>query len=486
MKQFYDFYINGEWVSSQQPSLIEIINPSDESAVGILALGSQEDTNQAVLAAKQAFSSWSVVSKQEKLSYFEKLLKIYEQRHNIMAQKISTEMGCPIDMSTASQAQASCGHIKNIIAELQNFSFEKNYLNQVSKQETNNHLIHEPIGICALITPWNWPMSQITLKVLPALAVGCTVVLKPSELAPLSGLYFAQMIHDAGFPKGVFNLVNGDGAGVGTWLSQHPDIDMVSFTGSTKAGRLVSINATESIKRVSLELGGKGANLVFADAVAGDWKKAIKWSVRQCFSNSGQSCNAPTRLLVEQDIYAEAVQVATDIAQQVMVDIASKSGSHIGPVISQLQFQKIQKLIQIGIDEGARLLVGGLGKPSHLPQGYFVKPTIFADVAPDMQIAQQEIFGPVLTIMSFQSEQDAINMANNTPYGLTNYIQSSDLQRCQKIARQLRSGMVELNGEYTDTGAPFGGYKQSGNGREGGAWGMQEFLEVKVVSGWLD
>ena len=338
----------------------------------------------------------------------------------------------------------------------------------------------EPVGVCGLITPWNWPMNQVTLKVIPALAAGCTMVLKPSEIAPLSSHLFAEMLDEAGFPAGVFNLVNGDGPGVGTQLSGHPDIDMISFTGSTRAGIAISENAANTIKRVSLELGGKGANLIFSDAD----DKAVTRGARHCFNNSGQSCNAPTRMLVERSVYDQAVEHAAAAAEQTAVDIASKEGRHIGPVVSETQFNKIQTLIEKGIEEGARLVAGGPGRPEGVDRGYFVRPTVFADVNNEMTIAREEIFGPVLSIIPFEDEAEAVSIANDTPYGLTNYVQTQDQDRAHRVARRLRSGMVEMNGKSRGAGAPFGGYKQSGNGREGGMWGLEDFLEVKSVSGW--
>jgi len=334
--------------------------------------------------------------------------------------------------------------------------------------------------VAALITPWNWPMNQVTLKVVPALGVGCTMVLKPSEVAPLSSALFAEMVDEAGFPAGVFNMVQGDGPGVGSQLSGHPDVDMVSFTGSTRAGVAITKNAADSVKRVALELGGKGANIVFADAD----EKAVTRGVRQCFNNSGQSCNAPTRMLVERPLYDQAVATAQEVAKKTAVDIASNEGRHIGPVVSKVQWDKIQALISAGESEGARLIAGGTGRPDGHEAGYFVKPTVFADVDPDMTIAREEIFGPVLSMTPFDTEEEAIAIANDTPYGLTNYVQTQDNDKARRVARQLRSGMVEMNGQARGAGAPFGGYGQSGNGREGGEWGIEEFCEVKSISGW--
>ena len=470
-----NFYIDGQWVQPSTPNDFEVIDPSTEEVCAIISLGSESDTNLAVEAAKKSFSAWWNISKEKKLELLNNLLNIYQKRSSDMAQAISLEMGAPKDWSINEQSQSGEDHIKTFINQFQNFEFE-NYLDE----EKGNYISYEPIGVCALITPWNWPINQIALKVLPALAAGCTMILKPSEIAPLSAMLFAEMIHEAGFPKGVFNLINGDGPGVGTQLSSHPDIDMVSFTGSTRAGKLITKNAADTIKRVSLELGGKGANIVFADAD----EKAVRRGVRRVFNNSGQSCNAPTRLLVEKSIYERAVKEAMEVAEKTDVDIANKEGRHIGPVVSKVQYDKIQNLIHEGIKEGAKLVAGGPDRPAHLNKGYFVKPTVFADVNNEMTIAKEEIFGPVVSIIPFSTEEEAIKISNDTAYGLTNYIQTKDTNKAQRVARQLRSGMVEINGVGFADGSPFGGYKQSGNGREGGKWGIEEFLEVKSISGW--
>ena len=470
-----DFYINGNWVKPSQINDLEVIDPSTEEVCAIISLGSEKDTDDAVKAAKNSFEVWWGTSKEKKIELLNNLLQIYKKRSLEMAEAISKEMGAPRDWSINEQSQSGEDHIKTFINNYENFKFE-NYLNE----EQGNYIAYEPIGVCALITPWNWPINQIALKVLPALAAGCTMILKPSEIAPLSGMLFAEIIHEAGFPNGVFNLVNGDGPGVGTQLSSHPDIDMVSFTGSTRAGKLITKNAADTIKRVSLELGGKGANIVFSDAD----EKAVKRGVRRVFNNSGQSCNAPTRLLVEKSIYERAVKEAIEVAEKTTVDVANKEGKHIGPVVSKVQYDKIQNLINKGVKEGAKLVAGGPDRPSHLNKGYFVKPTVFADVNNEMTIAKEEIFGPVVSIIPFSTEEEAIKISNDTAYGLTNYIQTNDTDKAHRVARQLRSGMVEINGAGFADGSPFGGYKQSGNGREGGKWGIEEFLEVKSISGW--
>ena len=475
IEQKKNFYIDGQWVTPSKSNDFEVIDPSTEEICAIISLGSESDTNHAVKAAKNSFLAWWDTSKEKKLELLNNLLNIYQKRSLDMAQAISLEMGAPKDWSINEQSQSGEDHIKTFINQFQNFEFE-NYLDQ----EKGNYISYEPIGVCALITPWNWPINQIALKVLPALAAGCTMILKPSEIAPLSAMLFAEMIHEAGFPKGVFNLVNGDGPGVGTQLSSHPDIDMVSFTGSTRAGKLITKNAADTIKRVSLELGGKGANIVFADAD----EKAVRRGVRRVFNNSGQSCNAPTRLLVEKSIYERAVKEAIEVAEKTDVDIANKEGRHIGPVVSKVQYDKIQNLINEGIKEGAKLVAGGPDRPSHLKKGYFVKPTVFTDVNNEMTIAKEEIYGPGVSIIPFSTEEEAIKISNDTAYGLTNYIQTNDTNKAHRVARQLRSGMVEINGVGFADGSPFGGYKQSGNGREGGKWGIEEFLEVKSISGW--
>ena len=469
------FYIDGKWVDPLNKNDFEVINPSNEEVCAVISLGGSEDTKAAVEAAQKAFITWSKSTIEQRIILLKKLYEIYKSRWNDMAEAISLEMGAPIDMAIEQQSATGAGHIKSFIQTLQNFKFETTY-----HEESDNYIAYEPIGICALITPWNWPINQMTLKVMPALAAGCTMILKPSEIAPLSGMLFAEMIHEAGFPLGVFNLINGDGAGVGSQLSSHPKIDMISFTGSTRAGKLISKNAADTIKKVCLELGGKGANMIFADAD----EKAISRGVRRVFNNSGQSCNAPTRMLVEKSIYKKAINEAIEEANVTEVNISSKKGNHIGPVVSKVQYEKIQNLIQSGIDEGATLVAGGPNRPKGLDKGYFVRPTVFIDVKTNMKIAKEEIFGPVISILPFENEEEAINISNDTSYGLTNYIQTQDKKKAQRIAKQLRSGMVEINGCGFTKGTPFGGYKQSGNGREGGTWGLEEYLEVKTISGW--
>ena len=469
------FYIDGEWVDPIKKNDFDVINPCNEDPCAVISLGSTEDTNKAVKAAKTAFETWKETSKEERIKLLEKLLTIYKKRFNEMAEAISLEMGAPMDWSTDVQTASGRDHLEDFILRLKNFNFEEHF-----DEKSNNHICYEPIGVCGLITPWNWPINQIALKVAPAFATGCTMILKPSEIAPISGTLFAEMIHEAGFPKGVFNLVNGDGAGVGTDISSHPDIDMVSFTGSTRAGRLISKNAAETIKRVCLELGGKGGNIVFADS----YKDAVRDGIRNVMSNSGQSCDAPTRMLVEKSIYERAVKEAVDEANKIKVDQATKKGDHIGPVISKVQYDKIINLIESGISEGATLAAGGPELPNGLNKGYFIKPTIFTDVTNEMRIAKEEIFGPVLSIIPFDTEDEAVKIVNDTSYGLGNYLQTDDKEKAHRVAKKLRSGCVYINGNAADVGTPFGGYRQSGNGREGGVWGLEEFLEVKNVTGW--
>lgn len=471
-----DFYINGGWTAPAEARDCEVIDPSTEEACAVISLGDQADTDAAVAAAKAALEGWAATPPAERLRLVKGILAQYEARKEEMAQAISLEMGAPIDLARNSQAPCLPWHLTNFLKAFE----EIEWVRPLGPHAPNDRIALEPIGVVGLITPWNWPMNQVTLKVIPALLAGCTCVLKPSEEAPLSSLLFAEFVHDAGLPAGVFNLVNGDGAGVGTQLSSHPDVEMISFTGSTRAGRAISKAAAESLKRVTLELGGKGANLIFADAD----ERAVERGVKHCFNNSGQSCNAPTRMLVERPFYDRAVEIAAEVAAKTRVASAHEEGPHIGPVVNKRQFEQIQSYIQKGIDEGARLVAGGLGRPDGLNRGFFVRPTVFAEVTPGMTIEREEIFGPVLSILPFETEEEAVRIANDTPYGLTNYVQSEDGARRNRLARRLRSGMVEMNGKSRGAGAPFGGVKASGRAREGGVWGIEEFLEVKAISGW--
>src|SRR6056297_663648 len=472
------FYINGEWVDCMEGREHHVIDPSTEEPCAVISLGGAADTDAAVAAAKAALPGWMATPPAERIGCLERLLDIYKSRSTDMGQAISMEMGAPVDLARTSQAGAGAFHLQNFIDAAKSFDFDR----PLGDHAPNDRIIYEAVGVCALITPWNWPMNQVTLKVCAALVAGCTMVLKPSEESPLSAHVFAEIVDAAGLPKGVFNMVNGDGAGVGSQLTAHPDVDMISFTGSSRAGKIITKTAADTLKRVSLELGGKGANLIFADAD----EKAVKRGVMHCMNNSGQSCNAPTRMLVQREVYDQAVETAAEVAKAVEVGSSHEEGRHIGPVVNEVQFNKIQDLIQQGIDEGARLVAGGTGRPDGLNRGFYVKPTVFADVNNDMTVAREEIFGPVLTIIPFETEEEGLTIANDTPYGLTNYVQTQDPARANRCARALRSGMVEMNGQSRGMGAPFGGMKQSGNGREGGKWGIEDFLEVKAVSGWTE
>lgn len=471
MKDLRQFYINGQWRDPIAPRDLSVENPSTEELVATISLGTAADVNAAVAAAKAAFPAYSQVSVEERIALMEKLLQIYKDRYDEMAMAISVEMGAPISFATAAQADCGRGHINAAIESLKTFEFER--------QVGNTRVVREPIGVCGFITPWNWPINQISCKVAPALATGCTMVLKPSEIAPMSGYLFTEMMDQAGFPAGVYNMVNGDGPDVGAVISSHPDVDMVSFTGSTRAGILVAKAASETVKRVTQELGGKSPNIIFEDA---DLETAVSSGVINMMGNTGQSCNAPSRMLVHSSVYDQAVEIARQTAEQVSVDDPMKEGMHLGPLSSRVQFDKVQGLIEVGINEGADLVVGGLGKPDGFDTGYYVKPTIFAGVNNQMTIAQEEIFGPVLTMISFDTEEQAIEIANDTPYGLAAYLSTSDEERAKRVAGQLRAGMVSLNSASQNYTAPFGGYKQSGNGREWGEYGFDDFLEIKGIT----
>ncbi|MGL4415264.1 aldehyde dehydrogenase family protein [Roseinatronobacter monicus] len=464
------FYINGAWVAAQGGQTMPILNPATNSQIGILTLGDAADVDRAVAAAKSAFESWGFTPKAERRAFLARLLAISEEREEEMAQAITAEMGAPITLSREQQAASGTGHLRAFLDAIDAVEEEKTLPN-------GDIISYEPIGVCGLITPWNWPINQIALKVIPALATGNTCVLKPSEHTPLSARLYAEMIHEAGFPKGVFNLVFGDGPTVGSALSRHPDIAMMSFTGSTRAGISVTRNAAENVKHVALELGGKSPNIIFADA---DIEARVPEGVFECFSNTGQSCNAPTRMLVERSVYDRAVTLAAQAARSQAVGDPLKEGDHIGPLFDQVQYDRVQAMIQKGLDEGARLVVGGTGKPDGFETGWYVKPTLFADVTNGMAIAQQEIFGPVLVMIPFDSEDDAVAIANDTPFGLDAYVSTADEARALRVVRRLRAGGIHINGRATDYGSPFGGFKHSGNGREGGAHGLAEFYEVKV------
>ena len=470
------FYINGKWVDPHVERDHHVINPTTEEPCTVISLGGEKDVDDAVAAARAAYPVWKNTPVEERIAALERLIDNYEAGVEDMARSMSVEMGAPIDFSTNVHFVAGLNHLRNFAKIAREFRFEE----PLSEESPDSWIIYEPAGVVALITPWNWPMNQIMLKVGAAIVAGCTMVVKPSEESPLSALILADMVDRAGFPPGVFNLVNGDGAGVGTAMSSHMDVDLVSFTGSGRAGKLVSEAAIGNLKKVHLELGGKGANLVFDDADP----DAVARGVRQLMINSGQSCIAPSRMVVEESAYDRAVEIATEVGESLTVGPAEEPGPHLGPVVNKAQFEKIQGLIRSGIEEGARVIVGGPDRPEGFNRGFYVRPTIFADVTNDMAIAREEIFGPVLVMMKFKDEDDAIEIANDTDFGLMNYVQTQDAEKLKRVSRKLRSGMVEANGIRRGAGAPFGGVKQSGNGREGGKWGLEDFLEVKLVSGW--
>ena len=467
------FYINGEWVEPSTSATLEVINPATEEPIDSIALGGAADVDKAVAAAKAAFETFSQTTREERVALLEQIIAAYSARMGEVAAVISQEMGAPMPLANAAQAPAGVGHFMTTLEVLKTFEFEEDI--------GTSHVVREPAGVCGFITPWNWPINQIACKVAPALAAGCTMVLKPSEVAPFNAILFAEILDDAGVPAGVFNLVNGDGPTVGVALSSHPDVDMMSFTGSTRAGIEVAKNAAPTVKRVAQELGGKSANIILDDA---DFQAAISRDVFGMCMNSGQSCNAPTRMLVPNARMDEAAAIAKAAAENVKVGAPDAEGTTIGPVVSEVQFNKIQGLIEKGIEEGAKLETGGPGRPDGLNQGYYVKPTVFSHVTNDMTIAREEIFGPVLSLIGYEDDEDAVRIANDTVYGLSGYISSGDPERAKAIARQIRSGNVHLNGAPVDQSAPFGGYKQSGNGREWGTHGFEEFLEVKAIMGY--
>ena len=474
MSDYLKFYINGEWVEPLTPATIDVINPATEEAYTQISAGSAADVDRAVAAARDAFDSFSQTSKAERLALLERIKDVYKTRWDDIAQAISDEMGAPIDLAKTWQTKLGIAHVKSAIKALSDFEFES--------EEDGLILRHEPVGVCGLITPWNWPMNQITAKVAPALAAGCTMVLKPSEESPIDAMIFAEIMHEAGVPAGVFNLVNGYGPVVGEAMSLHPDIDMMSFTGSTRGGVAVAKASADTVKRVSQELGGKSANILLDDV---DIAAAVAEGVHYMMDNSGQSCNAPSRMLVPQHRMQEAIDAAKAATAEVAVDEPGKSGGHIGPVVNKAQFDKIQGLIQEGIDEGATLVAGGTGLPDGLSRGYYVKPTVFADVNNDMTVAREEIFGPVLTILGYEDEEEALRIANDTDYGLAGYVSSTDRDHAISVARRIRSGQVAINYVGGDSDTPFGGFKQSGNGREKGRWGLEEFTELKAITGAL-
>jgi aldehyde dehydrogenase (NAD+) len=473
MLEKLQFYIDGQWVDPVEPRTLDVVNPATEEAYGRISIGSSADVDKAVAAAKRAFETFSQTTREERKDLLQAILDEFSKRHDEVAEAIMDEMGAPWALAKDAQAASGPQHIKAAIKALENYEFEE-------RIRTTN-IVKEPIGVCGLITPWNWPMNQIAVKVAPAIAAGCTMVLKPSEIAPFDAILFAEILDAAGVPAGVFNLVNGDGPGVGSALSGHPDIAMVSFTGSTRAGVLVAQNAAPTVKRVAQELGGKSANIICDDA----WfEKAVERGAGEMFENTGQSCDAPSRMLVPRHRMDEAAAIAAKVAAETRVGNPRDEGVEVGPVVSDVQWEKIQGLIQTGIDEGATLAAGGTGRPENLDKGYYVKPTVFADVTNDMTIAHEEIFGPVLSIIPYDDEDEAISIANDTQYGLSGYVSCADLDTARRIASRMRTGMVHINGAWADSAAPFGGYKQSGNGREWGHHGLDEFLEVKSVYGY--
>jgi aldehyde dehydrogenase (NAD+) len=473
MREMLKFYIDGKWVDPLAANPVDVINPATETPCGRISLGSAADVDRAVAAAKRAAAGYAATTREQRIELLESILAEFAKRYDDIAEAIMDEMGAPWGLAKGAQAGSGPQHIKAAIRALKNFEFEE--------RNRATLIVREPIGVCALITPWNWPVNQVACKVAPALAAGCTMVLKPSEIAPFDALIFAEVLDAAGVPAGVFNLVNGDGPGVGTALSQHPDVAMVSFTGSTRAGVAVAQNAAPTVKRVAQELGGKSANILLDDA---DFAKAVREGAEECFDNTGQSCNAPTRMLVPRDRMDEAASVAADVATGIRVGNPRAEGIEVGPLVSGQQWTKVQDLIRKGIDEGATLAAGGTGRPEGLEKGWYVRPTVFANVSNDMTIAREEIFGPVLSIIPYDDEDEAVEIANDTPYGLSGYVSSGSLDRARRIAARLQTGMVHINGAHLDSMAPFGGYKQSGNGREWGAHGIEEFLEVKSIYGF--
>jgi aldehyde dehydrogenase (NAD+) len=473
MSNHLKFYIDGKWVSPVVPATLDVIDPSTEEAYTAISVGSKADVDKAVAAAKAAFTTFSLTTKAERLKLLKRILEVYNERFEDIAQAVSQENGSPITWAREAQAWAGRAHLESTIKAFEDYEF--------SEKRGTTMVVKEPIGVCALITPWNWPLNQIVCKVAPAIAAGCTVVLKPSEIAPISGIVFSEVMDAAGTPKGVYNMINGTGPDVGQVMAGHPDVDMVSFTGSTRAGIIVAKTAADTVKRVAQELGGKSPNVILPDA---DFARAVRKGVNACFGNSGQSCDAPTRMLVPADRHDEALAVAKEAADAHNVGDPRSTDTRLGPVVSQLQYDKIQRLIESGISEGATLVTGGPGRPENLNRGYYVRPTVFGHVTPEMTIAREEIFGPVLSIMSYKDEDDAVKIANDTVYGLAAYVQSKNLEHARDVAMRLRAGQVSINYPEWDTFAPFGGYKQSGNGREYADWAIHDFLEIKGIVGY--
>jgi aldehyde dehydrogenase (NAD+) len=475
------FYINGNWVPPSNPdhTTHDVIDPSNGKVGATISLGNQQDSNEAVAAARTAFPVWSSeIPSKERRQLVMDLLQLVTERREELAEMVSLEMGAPIDYSSMYQVGSLIDHGEAFLKAFESFEFEFQL-----DQNSDALMIREPIGVVGMITPWNWPLNQLALKVLPAMLVGCTMVVKPSENAPLSTMLFAEIVNKAGFPPGVFNLVNGDGVGVGAQLSSHPDIDKISFTGSTRAGAFITKSAADTFKAATLELGGKGAYIVFADAP--NLTQAIKRNAKEMFGNTGQSCNAPSRLLVERIVYDEAVEIAKNYTNKVKIRSAHDREYHMGPLANKPQWEQVQRYIQIGMDEGARLVAGGLGIPDGVDSnGFYVKPTVFANVNNQMRIAREEIFGPVISMIPFDNEEEAIDIANDSPYGLMHFVVTSDTQRANRVSRKLRAGMITVNGKYADSLHPFGGIKASGHGREGGLYGLNNYCYVKTVSSW--
>ncbi|WP_299842994.1 aldehyde dehydrogenase family protein [uncultured Roseovarius sp.] len=471
MRNLTKFYVDGAWVTPESDRSFPVLNPANEAQIGEIILANEADVDRAVAAAKTAFEGFSQTGKQERIDLLERLLDVSTRRLGDLARAMSEEMGAPMTMAREAQAASGLGHLEGFIAVLKA---------QDDREDLGNGdiLVREPVGVCGLITPWNWPINQIALKVVPALATGCTCVLKPSEHTPVSAMVYAEIIHEAGYPAGVFNLIHGDGTVAGAAMSGHPDIQMMSFTGSTRAGIAITKNAADTVKRVTLELGGKSPNIVFADC---DLDARVAGSVLECMFNTGQSCDAPTRLLVERDVYDRALEIAKTTAESIKLGDPAEEGDHLGPMFDRMQYDRVQTMIDVGLDEGARLLTGGLGKPNGFEVGWYVKPTIFADVRNEMRVAQEEIFGPVLVITPFDNEDEAVRMANDTPYGLAAYLQTKDMDRAERVAARLRAGAIHINGGVFNYGSPFGGYKQSGNGREGGLLGLEDYQEIKTL-----
>ena len=473
MREYKQFYINGQWVDPTTPHDFDVINPANEEVCAHISMGSEADVDKAVAAAKAAFGSYSRTTRQERMELLESCIATYEKRYQDIADAIREEMGAPKGLAETAQAHTGLGHLQQALKVLEDFQFEEDL--------GPHRVFKEPIGVCGLITPWNWPVNQISCKVAPALAVGCTVVLKPSEVAPLSAYIYSEIMHEAGVPAGVFNMVNGDGPTVGTALSKHPDVDMMSFTGSTRAGSLVAQNAAPTVKRVTQELGGKSPNIILEDA---DLEAAVTRGVMSMYVNTGQSCNAPSRMLVPRAKLAEAEAIAAKVTESVAVGDPLAEGTTMGPVVSEVQFNKIQGLLEAGIKEGAKLVTGGVGRPEGLDKGYYIKPTVFSEANNNMTIAREEIFGPVLTMIPYDTEEEAIEIANDTPYGLAGYVQSENIDHARAVAAQIRAGNIHVNGAAGGYDVPFGGFKQSGNGREWGHHGFTDFLEIKAVEGY--